>query len=86
LLATHLETPVASAAELAATACLVSCPLYRARWAILPAQLGVGVFLAIHYGLFGVAVAALVNVLGGSRRSRHSSPAVIRRSAGSATR
>ena len=64
MFATLLETPMASAAGLAATVCFVTCPLYRVRWAILLAQLGSSVFFAIHYGLLGVTVAAIACVLG----------------------
>jgi hypothetical protein len=64
MLATLLETPAASAAGLAAMACLVACPLLRTRWSMLLAQLGVGVFFALHYGFMGVKAAALVDVLG----------------------
>lgn len=64
MIETLLETPLASAAGLAAAALLVACPLMTRRETILLAQLGVGVMFALHFTLLGITAEAAVNVLG----------------------
>lgn len=47
----------------AAALCLATAPAFRARRAILLAQLAAALFFAAHYALLGIAVAGAVNVL-----------------------
>lgn len=59
-----IVTHGATSAGLAAAACLVACPVMPNRTGMLIAQLGVGAFIALHYGLSGLHAAAIVSVLG----------------------